>query len=182
MSRIGELPINIPSEVKLEISGQKVSIKGPKGDLEIELPRQLSAKIVESEVLVEKKGSSKTATALHGTYRAHLSNAVLGVKDGWKKELEIVGTGYKAEVRGKELVLTIGYSHPVTITAPEGVAFKVEKMTVTVDGIDKHAVGQTAANVRKVRPPEPYKGKGIRYKDEAVRRKAGKAAKTAGAA
>lgn len=179
MSRIGRLPVQIPDEVGVEIKGQVVFLKGPRGELEVELPRQLSVKIVEGEILVGRKGNSKTATALHGTYRAHTANAVLGVKDGWKKELGIVGTGYRAEMKGKDLVLTVGYSHPVVITAPEGVEFKIEKTTITVEGVDRHIVGQIAANIRKVRPPEPYKGKGIRYKNEVVRRKAGKAAKTA---
>ena len=129
-------------------------------------------------VIVQKQ--SPSATALHGTTRAILANAVLGVTDGWKKTLELIGAGYKVETNGQELTLNVGFSHPVKFKAPEGIAFKVEKTLITIEGKDKEIVGQVAATIRAIRPPEPYKGKGIKYQDEAIRRKAGKAVKTAG--
>ncbi len=181
MSRIGSLPIEIKSGITIGVDGRKVSVKGPNGEIVINLPVSVEARVEGNTIVVDKKGNSKLANALHGTYRAHLANAVLGVSDGHKRELEIIGTGYKAETTGKKLTLTVGFSHPVVIDAPEGVTFRVEKTLITVEGVDKTVVGQVAANIRKVRPPEPYKGKGIRYQDEVVRRKAGKAAKTAGA-
>lgn len=180
MSRIGKLPIELPESVTVKVSDGKVTVTGPKGVLEQELPRQISLLIKDGQVLVEPKGKGKKTKALHGTIRSLLANMVKGVTEGWKKQLELVGTGYRGEVVGKDLVLAIGFSHPVKITAPEGISFKVEKSFITVEGIDKQLVGQVAAKIRAIRPPEPYKGKGIRYAGEEVRRKPGKAAKTQG--
>jgi large subunit ribosomal protein L6 len=131
----------------------------------------------DGQVVVEPTSKSKLSRSLYGTMRAHIQNMVNGVKDGWAKELEMVGTGYRAQVQGNKLVLTIGFSHPVEIEAPEGVEFKVEKLNIAVEGIDKEKVGEISAKIRAVRPPEPYKGKGIKYKDEVIIRKPGKAAK-----
>lgn len=183
MSKIGKLPIKIPSGVTVEINGSEVKITGAKGERVRHIARGVEVKVENGEILVSIKGSSKSMMSLHGTTRALLANDIKGVTEGWKKQLEIIGTGFRAEVAGKTLVLTIGYSHPVKIEAPEGISFKVEKMIVTVEGIDREVVGQVAADIRGARPPEPYKGKGIKYVDEIIRRKAGKAAaKTAGAA
>jgi len=182
MSKIGKQPINLPEEVKVEQTSGKVIVSGPKGQLYFKLARNIDTEINGSILKVLCKKETKTAMSNFGTTRAVLANMVKGVSEGWSKQLELVGTGYRAEVSGKELILTVGFSHPVKIEAPEGISFKVEKNIVTVDGIDKEKVGQTSAVIRAVRPPEPYKGKGIKYIDEIVRRKAGKAAKTVGAA
>ncbi len=182
MSKIGRLPIEL-SGATVEVSGRTVKITGSKGSLEVRLPRGIEVEIKDGQVFVTAKGKSKTDLSNHGTTRALINNDVTGVTKGWSKQLELVGTGFRAEVRGKTLILTVGYSHTVDIEAPEGINFKVEKMIVTVEGIDREVVGQVAANIRAVRPPEPYKGKGIKYTDEVIRRKAGKAAaKTAGGA
>lgn len=178
MSKVGKLPVELPSGVTVEINGSEVVVKGPKGTLTKTFPTSLEVKLDDKSVRVLAKKQNKMTRALHGTYRALLANMVKGVNDGWEKVLEIVGTGYRAEVQGKKLVLTVGYSHPVEFEAPEGIEFKVEKLLITISGCDKELVGQMAALVRKARPPEPYKGKGIKYQDEYVRRKAGKAAKT----
>lgn len=182
MSRIGKLPVEIPDDVKVTIEGKKIKVSGPKGDLERDIPREVSIKQENGEVIVEKKGNSKLARSLYGTMRAHIRNMVKGVKDGWSKELEMVGTGYRAQTSGNKLTLTVGYSHPVELEAPEGVTFKVEKTNITVEGADKEKVGEISAKIRGARPPEPYKGKGIKYKDEVIIRKPGKAAKGEGAA
>lgn len=176
MSKIGKQPVLIPEGVKVEISNQKVVVSGPKGNLERVLPRQVEVKVENGMAMVTKKGNSKTATSLHGTTRAHLFNMVKGVGVGFSRSLELVGTGFRAEVAGRDLSLIVGYSHPVKIVAPDGITLKVEKLTITVEGIDKELVGQLAANIRAVRPPEPYKGKGIKYTEEIVRKKPGKAA------
>ncbi len=182
MSRIGKLPVELPQGVTAEISGRTIKISGPKGNLSYEFPRQITVEVKENEVLVALKNITKQGSAHFGTTRALIANMVKGVSEGWSKQMELVGTGYRAEVQGKTLVLTVGYSHPVKIEAPEGINFKVEKSIVTIEGIDRELVGQIAANIRFVRPPEPYKGKGIKYIDEVIRRKAGKAAKTVGGA
>lgn len=180
MSRFGKLPVIVPQGVEVQPEGEFIVVKGPKGSLKRSLPRLISVKQEGNEITIEAKNGTKQAKALQGTTRAHVLNMVTGVEKGWAKELELVGSGYRAEVRGRDLVLTVGYSHPVTINAPEGVSFAVEKTKITVSGIDREVVGQTAALVRGVRKPEPYKGKGIKYVDEYIRRKAGKqAAKTA---
>ncbi len=180
MSKIGQLPIAIPSGVTLEINGGTVNISGPKGKLEVNFKKDLlDVKIEEGNVVVSPKKESKIARSVWGTTRMLISNNIKGVTEGWKKQLELVGTGYRSEVQGNKLVLTVGYSHPVNIEAPEGITFKVEKSVINVDGIDKQVVGQVSANIRASRPPEPYKGKGVKYVGEVIRRKAGKAAKAA---
>lgn len=182
MSKIGKLPIDIPEKVKVEINDGFVLVTGPKGELKINRPNSVLIEEKDNQLILSNKSKTKQSKADYGTTRAHLQNAVIGVTEGWSKVLELVGTGYRASVEGDELTVLIGFSHPVTLKAPEGISFKVEKTEITVDGIDRHLVGQVAAKIRSNRPPEPYKGKGIKYKDEVVRRKAGKAAKAAGAA
>ena len=176
------MPIVIPQGVSVTVGDREITVKGPKGELTKKIAREIGITEENGQLVVAPKSTSRFARAMHGTTRALVSNMVLGVTDGWKKQLELVGTGYRAAVQGKKLVLNVGYSHPVEIDPPENVTFLVEKTIVTVEGIDRHMVGQVAANIRKVRPPEPYKGKGIRYVGEEVRRKPGKAAKAAGAA
>jgi len=183
MSKIGKLPITIAQGATVEVSGRSVKVTGPKGTLTTNLPRTIEVEVKDGIVNVSCHGKSKADISNHGTVRALINNNVKGVTVGWSKQLELVGTGFRAELAGKILSLTVGYSHPVKITAPEGINFKVEKTIVTVDGANRETVGQVAANIRAVRPPEPYKGKGIKYVDEVIRRKAGKAAaKTTGAA
>jgi len=180
MSKIGKLPIKLPTGVTVEINGQTVTVSGPKGKLEVNFKKDLTdVKSKENEIIVESKKDSKIARSVWGTTRALIANNVKGVSEGWKKQLELVGTGYRSEVQGNTLVLTVGYSHPVKIEAPEGITFKLEKSIINVDGIDRQVVGQVAANIRATRPPEPYKGKGAKYVGEVIRRKAGKAAKAA---
>nr|AKQ03496.1 50S ribosomal protein L6, large subunit ribosomal protein L6 [uncultured Microgenomates bacterium Rifle_16ft_4_minimus_38077] len=177
MSRIGKMPILIPAEVKVEISGKEVFVSGPKGNLNMKLPYSVEVKIEGNFVKIVPKSKGFDTKAIQGTIRSIIANMVKGVADGWTKKLELVGTGYRAELSGKKLVMSIGYSHPVEVTAPEGISFEVEKTQITVLGADRHLVGQLAAKIRDVRPPEPYKGKGIMYQNEVVRRKPGKAAK-----
>jgi large subunit ribosomal protein L6 len=179
MSKVGKKPVEIPQDVKIEDKGNVFVVTGPKGELSRKYPdRLLSIKIGPDSALIVPISKTEKAFVNWGTYRSHLANMVKGVKEGWKKTLELVGVGYRAEVQDRDLVLTVGFSHPVKILCPEGITFKVEKSIITVEGIDKERVGETADKVRSVRPPEPYKGKGIKYTDEIVRRKAGKAAKT----
>lgn len=180
MSKIGKTPIQIPSGVKIEETNRTVKITGAKGSLDYALPSGIKIEESEGKLLITR--DNRVDSAIYGTTRANIANIVKGVSEGWKKELEIIGTGFRAEVNGKTLVLNVGYSHPVKFDAPEGIEFKVEKMIITVSGIDKIVVGQTAASVREARPPEPYKGKGIKYVNEVIKRKVGKAAKAAGAA
>lgn len=184
MSKIGKQPVTIPAGVSVEVSGHTVTVKGPKGTLEKRFAPEINVEVKEEKAIVTAKGTGKYVMSLFGTTRALINNDVKGVSEGWSKKMELVGTGFKAEVAGSDLSLTVGYSHPVKIKAPEGITFKVEKLTVTIEGCDRELVGQVAANIRAVRPPEPYKGKGIKYVDEVIRRKAGKAAaaKTGGAA
>jgi len=180
VSRIGRLPVPVPDGVQVEIKGSHVRVKGPKGELAHTFPAAMKITYVPEEkvIKVERPSDERQHRAWHGMTRALINNMVLGVTQGFEKVLEIVGVGYRAEVKGKNLVLHVGYSHPVEIVPPEGITFEVEGNTrIRVKGIDKQKVGQVAADVRKVRPPEPYKGKGIRYLGEQVRRKAGKTAK-----
>lgn len=177
MSRIGNAPVDLKDGVSATSADGVLKIKGPKGELSLDLDKNLGIDIKDGSIVVIRKSEDKYVKSIHGTTRAIVSNMVIGVTEGWSKQLEMVGTGYRAEVNGKDLVMSIGFSHPVTITPPEGIDFKVEKNLITVSGPDKEVVGQVSANVRKVRPPEPYKGKGIKYIDEFVRRKPGKAAK-----
>jgi large subunit ribosomal protein L6 len=176
MSKIGKQPIQIPAGVTFESGGGKVKISGPKGSLERTIPRGVDVENDNGQIKVSVKGGGQLGRSIHGTIRSLLNNDVKGVSIGWSRQLELVGTGFRAEVSGKTLSLTIGYSHPVKIDAPEGVSFKVEKTIITVEGSDKEIVGQISANIRAARPPEPYKGKGIKYVDEVIRRKPGKAA------
>ena len=182
MSKIGKSPVAILEGAKVEINGRSVKVSGPKGELNLTLPKEIDAKVNGTDVELTRKGDFKQALALHGTFRSLINNMVKGVTAGWQKKLELVGTGFRAEVSGNTLSLTVGFSHPVKIEAPNGITFKVEKSIVTVDGIDREVVGQVAANIRGVKPPEPYKGKGIKYVDEVIRRKPGKAAAKAGPA
>lgn len=179
MSKIGQQPIKIPNGVNVEINGNTVNVIGPKGRLSFNFTKEIGVKIEESKIVIGLLKISKISKSNWGTTRMLISNMIKGVSDGWSKQLELVGTGYRSEVNNNILVLTVGYSHPVTIEAPEGITFKVEKNVITVEGIDKQIVGQVAANIRAARPPEPYKGKGVKYLDEIIRRKAGKAAKAA---
>ncbi len=180
MSRIGKQPIELPESVIFEVVDGTVKVKGPKGELSRKLPREVGVEVENKIASVFSKSKSKLARAMHGTYRALIANMVRGVVEGWTRTLELVGTGYRAEGTDKELTLNIGFSHPVKIQAPEGIIFKIEKTKITIEGIDKEAVGQIAAVIRKVRPPEPYKGIGIMYEGEDLRRKPGKAAKAVG--
>jgi large subunit ribosomal protein L6 len=179
MSKIGKQPVILPEGVKAEISGREVVINGPKGTLKRTIPKGIEISQKDNSLILEVK--SEELNSIYGTTRVLIANMVKGVYEGWSKQLELVGTGYRAEVQGTTLVLTIGFSHPVKIEAPEGISFKVEKTIITVEGADKETVGQIAANIREVRPPEPYKGKGIKYIDEVIRRKAGKVTKAVGA-
>ncbi|MGA0879676.1 MAG: 50S ribosomal protein L6 [Ilumatobacteraceae bacterium] len=179
MSRIGKAPISVPAGVDVNISGGSVTIKGPKGTLTRQLVGGISARHADGQITVERPDDNRESRSLHGLSRALLSNMVVGVTDGFVKELEIVGVGYRAELKGPSaLRLNLGFSHPVDFQAPDGVTFEVPVQTrIIVKGIDKEAVGQVAANIRSIRKPEPYKGKGVRYLDERILRKAGKAGK-----
>lgn len=179
MSRIGKLPVELPEGVKVELAGRTIKVTGPRGELKFSFSRLVSVDIKDGEIKVTRRSDNKLSRAIHGTTRALIANMVSGVDGGWVKQLGIVGKGYRAEVKENTLVLAVGYSHPVEVIAPEGISFKVEKDKITVSGIDKEVVGKMAAKIRDVRPPEPYKGKGIRYLEEVVRRKPGKAAKGA---
>ncbi len=178
MSRIGKRPISIPSKVTIAIDGQTVLVKGPKGELERTLPSEVEVMQDDGTVFVNRRGESRPARQRHGLCRTLVSNMIEGVSQGFQKKLEIQGVGYRAQVQGRNLILNVGYSNPVQIEPPEGISLAVEGNTnITVSGIDKEAVGNIAAQIRAVRPPEPYKGKGIRYSNELVRRKAGKSGK-----
>ncbi|WP_251518029.1 MULTISPECIES: 50S ribosomal protein L6 [Staphylococcus] len=178
MSRVGKKIIDIPSDVTVSIEGNTVTVKGPKGELSKTLSERMTYKQEESTLEVVRPTDSKDDRTVHGTTRALINNMILGVSQGYQKTLELVGVGYRAQMQGKDLVLNVGYSHPVEFKADEGINFSVEKNTkVTVEGISKEQVGAMASNIRAVRPPEPYKGKGIRYQGEYVRRKEGKTGK-----
>jgi len=179
MSRVGKQPISIPSEVEVTVDGRRVVVKGPKGSLEHELPESIAITRADDALLVTRHDDERENRALHGLTRSLVANMVVGVAEGFTRELEIVGVGYRAQAQGSsKLELQLGYSHPVSFEAPEGVTFEVPSPTrVNVVGFDKQQVGQVAADLRKLRKPEPYKGKGIRYVDERVLRKAGKSAK-----
>lgn len=176
MSRIGNAPIAIPSGVEVKAVDNVVEVKGPKGTLTQEMDPRMTLSVDDGTLTLTRADDTRDTRARHGLYRALLNNMVRGVSEGYSKELTAVGVGYRAALKGRQLELQVGYSHPVLIDAPEGIDFEVPEPTrIVVRGIDKQLVGQVAANVRAVRPPEPYKGKGIRYSDEVVRRKAGKA-------
>ena len=176
MSRIGKQPIEIPDGVDVKIDDNLLIVKGLKGELKQNIHPDLVVEIKDKEILVNLKKSKKKNSAIWGTFRALIANMVKGTNEGFEKKLIFEGVGYRASVEGKKLVLGLGYSHPVEIETPEGIEFKVEKNTIIVSGIDKQLIGQVAANIRSKRKPEPYKGKGIRYEDEIIRRKAGKKA------
>ena len=179
MSRVGQMPITVPSGVDVTIKGSHVRVKGPKGQMEHTFPAAMEISQKDGIVSIHRPSDERTHRALHGMTRALINNMVTGVSTGFEKVLEINGVGYRAEMAGNNLVLHVGYSHPVEIDPPEGISFELDNRTrqIKVMGYDKQSVGHIAANIRKVRPPEPYKGKGIKYLDERIRRKAGKAGK-----
>ena len=182
MSRIGRAPITIPATVKVKSEGQHLLVEGPKGTLSVSLPQPISIRQDGQQLNVERSGEEQSTRALHGLYRALIANMIHGTTTGFSKELEIVGVGYRAQMEGKQLSLQVGFSHPVRVPIPEGITVEVPKPTsVFVKGADKYLVGQFSANLRRIAPPEPYKGKGIKYAGEVIRRKAGKAATGAGA-
>ena len=175
MSRVGRKVITIPSGVELKQEGNKITVKGPKGQLEREFSPEITVKVENGEINVTRPNDLPNIRALHGTTRAVLNNMIVGVNQGFEKKLELVGVGYRVQAAGKGLTLSLGFSHPVEIEPVEGITFKVEGNTkISVEGINKELVGQIAANIRAKRPPEPYKGKGVKYADEQIRRKEGK--------
>ena len=175
MSRIGKQPIVIPDKVKVACAGSLVKVEGPKGKLQYDHPSEVTVEITDGQVLVKRSSDNRIERSMHGLARTLIANMVEGVSQEFSRELEVVGVGYRAEKSGKNLVLTVGLSHQVNFAEPEGITINVDKQIIKVEGIDKHLVGQTAANIRKIRKPDVYKGKGIRYLGEHVRRKAGKA-------
>jgi len=179
VSRIGRMPVIVPEGVDVKIKGSFVQVKGPKGELEHTFPKDMKISLDDRVVTVNRPSDEGTHRALHGMTRALINNMIVGVSTGFEKILEVNGVGYRAEVENGNLVLYVGYSHPVVVEPPEGISFEVDVRTrqIRVGGYDKQVVGQVAADVRKIRPPEPYKGKGIKYLDERIRRKAGKAGK-----
>lgn len=174
MSRVGKLPISIPSGVDLKIAESGIEVKGPKGVLTLATHPAIAVNIDNNTISVTPVEDSRIARQQHGLRRTLLANAVQGVTKGFEKSLEVIGVGYKVNVQGNTVVLNVGYSHPVNFVLPDGIQAKVENNKITVAGCDKQAVGEVAAQIRRVRPPEPYKGKGIKYSDETIRRKAGK--------
>ena len=178
MSRIGKAPIPVPSGVEVSINGRQVAVKGPKGALDLEVPGEITVRQDGEEILVERPDDERQNRALHGLTRSLVNNMVVGVSEGFSKELQIIGVGYRAAPKGSDLELQLGFSHPVIVKAPDGIEFDVPEPTrIIVSGTNKQVVGQVAADIRSYRKPEPYKGKGVRYLGEHVARKAGKAAK-----
>lgn len=178
MSRIGRLPIQVPAGVDVKVDGRTVTVKGPKGELALEVAAPIEVALEDGQVLVSRPDDERDSRSLHGLTRTLINNNIIGVTQGYSKSLEVVGTGYRVQAKGQNLEFALGYSHPITVEPPAGISFQVEGNTkLTVSGIDKQAVGEVAANIRKLRKPEPYKGKGVRYAGEQVRRKAGKAGK-----
>ena len=178
MSRIGKQPVAVPAGVDVSIDGQHVTVKGPKGTLEHTVAEPIAVKLEDGAVSVTRPDDERTSRSLHGLTRTLIDNMVVGVTQGYSKAMEIVGTGYRVVAKGGDLEFSLGYSHTILVKAPEGITFTAESPTrFSVNGIDKQQVGELAANIRKLRKPEPYKGKGVRYADEVVRRKAGKAGK-----
>ncbi|MGI6452874.1 MAG: 50S ribosomal protein L6 [Syntrophomonadaceae bacterium] len=176
MSRIGKKPISLPAGVEAIIDGNQITVKGPKGELTQQIPQDIAVIQEGDQLLVQRSSDNRKHRALHGLTRALIANMVHGVSNGYEKKLELVGVGYRAQMQGKKLVLSVGFSHPVEIEAPQGIEFEVPAVTkITVKGINKQLVGNTAAHIRAIRKPEPYKGKGIKYENEVIRRKAGKA-------
>jgi large subunit ribosomal protein L6 len=182
VSRIGKKPIQIPKGVTVTLSNGEVTVKGPKGELKETVHPEIGVEIKEQEVHVTRSSDEKNYRALHGLWRALIQNMIIGVTDGYLKKLEIVGVGYRAEMKGARLNLLLGYSHPILFAPPEGIKIEAPTQTnITISGAHKQLVGLVAAKIRSLRPPEPYKGKGVKYEGEYIRRKAGKAAATAGA-
>jgi large subunit ribosomal protein L6 len=178
MSRIGRLPIDVPSAVNVTIDGSAINVKGPKGELSLVVPSPIEVALEDGQLLVTRPDDERASRSLHGLTRTLIANQIIGVTEGYSKGLEVVGTGYRVQAKGSSIEFALGYSHPITVDPPAGITFEVEGNTkLTVRGIDKQAVGEVAANIRKLRKPEPYKGKGVRYSGEVVRRKAGKAGK-----
>jgi len=178
MSRIGKLPIPVPSGVAVEIDGQSITVKGPKGSLSHTVAEPITVAVEDGTLQVSRPDDERLSKSLHGLSRTLIANMVIGVTTGYTKNLEIVGTGYRVAAKGSDLEFALGFSHPVLVQAPEGISFKVENPTrFSVEGIDKQKVGEVAANIRKLRKPDPYKGKGVRYQGEVIRRKAGKTGK-----
>lgn len=182
MSRIGDTPVEVPKEVTVSVNPGNMVVKGPKGELTITVPSGISVHAEGTTIIAERKRNDTRTNALHGTVIALLSNAITGVTKGWSKQLELQGVGYRAALAGTDLTLNVGFSHPVTVKPPAEITFTVTEGKITVSGIDKYLVGQVAASIRAIKPPEPYKGKGIRYVGEYVRKKAGKSAKAVGGA
>jgi large subunit ribosomal protein L6 len=175
MSRIGKKPIAIPKGVTVKVEGNTVDVKGPKGQLRQPLPPGVMAAVEEGQVVTRKARDERALDKFHGLARSLVNNAVLGVTDGWKKELDIVGVGYRAEMKGKQVVLALGYSHPIVFDVPSGIDVAIDKQThITVTGVDRQLVGQVAANLRRLRKPDPYQQKGVRYTGEVLKKKAGK--------
>ena len=178
MSRIGKQLINIPAGVTVVVNENVVTVTGPKGELKLKVAPKINVEVKDNQVFVTRLGEDKKTRSNHGTTRAHINNMVLGVTEGWKKEMEIRGTGYKATLMGNKVRLNVGYIHPVDVEAPVGITFQVpDDSKIIITGCDKTVVGQVASNIRKIRKPEPYKGKGVRYVDEFIKLKAGKKAK-----
>ncbi len=178
MSRIGRMPIDVPAGVTVTIDGQDVAVKGPKGELSLTVATPIEVSLEEGQVLVTRPDDERASRSLHGLTRTLIANQITGVTEGYSKGLEVVGTGYRVAAKGSAVEFALGYSHSITVEPPAGISFEVEgNNKLTVKGIDKQAVGEVAANIRKLRKPEPYKGKGVRYAGEVVRRKAGKSGK-----
>jgi large subunit ribosomal protein L6 len=180
MSRIGRLPVVIPTSVQVNLNGNEVEVIGPKGKMKRAFSKQIEIVMEEGKIIFKRNSEEQNVRALHGTTRSVLNNMIVGVSEGFSKVLEIDGVGYRAEMDGNTLVINVGYSHPVKVTSPDGINFTADVKTrqITISGYDKELVGQVAADIRKIRPPEPYKGKGIHYLGERLRHKAGKSAKT----
>lgn len=178
MSRIGKLPVSIPDKVDVKIVEGEVKVKGPKGALEFSLPKKVMVSLKENSLIVARDGDDRVAKSLHGLCRSHIANMVKGVSEGFSKDLDINGVGYRAEAKGNEIHFSLGFSHPVIFCLPSGISALVDakKTRITLNGIDKQLLGNTAAKIRSFRPPEPYKGKGIKYAEEVIKRKEGKSA------
>ncbi len=178
MSRIGRLPISVPAGVDIKVDGSIVNVKGPKGELTLTVASPIEVKLEDGQILVTRPDDERESRSLHGLTRTLIANQIVGVTEGYKKGLEVVGTGYRVALKGESIEFALGFSHSITVVPPAGISFSVEgNNKLTVSGIDKQAVGEVAANIRKLRKPEPYKGKGVRYAGEVVRRKAGKSGK-----
>jgi large subunit ribosomal protein L6 len=178
MSRIGRLPIDIPSGVDITVHGDVVTVKGPKGELQVPIAKPIQVEVADGQIQVTRPDDERESRSLHGLTRTLIANDILGVTEGYSKSLEVVGTGYRVAAKGTGIEFALGYSHPISVEPPAGITFTVEgNNKVTVSGISKQAVGEVAANLRKLRKPEPYKGKGVRYAGEQIRRKVGKAGK-----